>query len=226
MFTLYFLRYCYGRRVYLLGVLTVLDVIAGFYTGGIQHPYTRHMFLHYDLLSGLSNILYWIIFFLPIGDSIVQEKSCFGVSLLCRISKSKYILKKYVALFAYCISFFGISIVISYIVSYFNGYGVGSIDDILFVYIILVLFGCLLLELVHMTAWFTNSSYAMTSIYVGLVAALQTPAVQERISINVFTRNMVQSVLCIVGVTVTVIFGIVFLMNRKDCIGMKKGISI
>lgn len=61
MFTLNFLRRCYRKRIYSLTVLILLDILSAFYSGGVQHPLIRHMFLSYDLVSGFSNILYWII---------------------------------------------------------------------------------------------------------------------------------------------------------------------
>lgn len=226
MFALNFLRRCYGRRIYLLFVLILLDVLTAFYSEGVQHPYTRHLFLYYDLVSGLSNILYWIIFFIPVGIDIIQEKSSFGVSLFCRISKSKYMLKKIVAVFIYCVLFFGTTIVISYVTSCVKGYKTGAFYNTLNVYIVLVLLGCLMMVFVHMIAWLTNSSYAMTSIYAGMITALQIPDIQEKISINMLSENMLQSALCIVGFTIVFLFVTVFVMNRRDCIGMKKGMSI
>ena len=226
MFTLNFLRRCYGRRIYLFIVLISLDILTFFYSEGIQHPYTRHLFLCYDLVSGLSNILYWIILFVPIGVDIIQEKSSFGVSLFCRISKPKYMLKQSVAVFIYCICFFGMSIVISYVVSYVNGYETGTFHNTLNVYIVLVLLGNLMMVFVHMLAWLTDSSYAMTSIYAGMITALQIPEIQEKISVNMLAENILQSTLCIVCFTLALLFVTVFFMNRRDCIGIKKGMSI
>lgn len=226
MFTFCFLRRCYEKRIYLLIVLVLLDILSALYSGGHLHPLTRHMFISHDLVSGFANVLYWIVLFIPIGNDIIQEKSSFGVSLFCRISKSKYMIKKSNALFLYSVIFFASTMLISYATSFVRDYEIGQFIIILKTYILLVLIGYLILMFVCFIAWFSNSSYIMTISYVVIVTAMQIPVLQEKIAITNHTENFPRSVLFIVSCAITLLGATLFIMKRKDCIGMKKGMTI
>lgn len=226
MFALYFLRRCCKKHIYLLIVLVVLDILSALYSGGVQHPLTRHMFVTHDIVTGFANILYWIVLFVPIGNDIVQEKSSFGVSLFCRMSKQNYMLKKNFALFLYNILFFFISMMISYAVSFINGYKVGSFICILEIYTILVLIGYLFMIFVCFVAWASNSSYMMTTLYAVLITAMQMPFIQSKIAISNLTESYLMSVLSILICAIFLLTATMLIMKHKDCIGMKKGMSI
>lgn len=226
MFALYFLRRCCEKRTYLLIVLVLLDILSALYSGGVQHPLTRHMFVSHDLVSGFANILYWIVLFVPIGNDIIQEKGSFGVSLFCRISKTKYMLNKSIALLLYIVLFFALTMLISYVVSFINGYGTGDFCEVVKMYMLLVLIGYLTMIFVCFIAWLSNSSYMMTTAYAVLITAMQMPVIQEKIAISNLTENFLQSVLFIVACVISLLSATIFVMKQKDCIGIKKGMSI
>lgn len=110
MFTLNYLRRCYGKRIYIIVILFLLDMISGLYSAGNNHLFMRHMFIAYDFVSASANILFWFILFLPIAIDIIQDKDSFGIALFCRASKTKYYMKKSISIFIYCIGL-GLSLV-------------------------------------------------------------------------------------------------------------------
>lgn len=226
MFILNYLYNCYKKQIYLIVILILLDILSSLYSGGIQHPLTRHMFISYDLVSGFSNILYWIILFIPIGIDIVQEKGDFGVLLFYRISKLKYMFKKSIAIFLYCILFFALTMIISYFISFINKFETGLLDYIIKEYILLVLLSYLTIIFVYFVAWLFNSICIMTIVYVGLITAMQIPYLQGVISINNLMNNLFQSVLLIIAGMIILLIMTIFVMQQKDCIGVKKGMTI
>lgn len=226
MFTLNFLRRCYGKRIYLFLVLILLDVLTIFYSGGIEHSLTRHMFISYDLVSGFANILFWIILFLPIALDIVQERSSFGVAIFCRTSKSKYLMMKNAAMFIYCASFFIISMIISFAIGILGGYETGNIVLIIKVYIVLVFLSYTLLSFINLVGWMFNSSYAMAVIYSGLITITQIPNLQEKFSVMMLLETFPWSISALVICSVTNSLVTLPVMKHKDFIGIKKGMTI
>lgn len=226
MFHLNFLRRCYGKRIYLFFVLILLDIVTTFYSGGIDHLLTRHMFISYDLVSGFANVLFWIILFVPEAVDIIQERSSFGVSIFCRITRTQYLIMKIKALFLYCASFFSISMIISLAVGATSGYKMGSVISITREYIILVLLSYALLMLVNLMGWIFNSSYAMAVIYAVLIAVIQIPNLQEYFSIMMLVETFPWSVWALTICSALNILLVLLAIKHKDFIGMKKGMSI
>lgn len=226
MFTLNFLHRCWGKRMYLLIVIVLLDIFSIYYSAENQHVLIRHMFVSYDLVSGFSNILYWIVLFIPIGNDAIQEKSTFGVSLFCRISKEKYVLKKSIAIFNYCVLFFVLSMMVSFVISLICGYEIGLFLVIIKLYIILVSLSFFAMVFVCFVVWTSNSSYIMTTLYIGLVTTMQLSPLRYKISINNLVENMFQSIIAIAFFVIVMLIALMHVLKKKDYIGMKKGMSI
>lgn len=226
MFALNFLRRCYGKRMYLFLVLILLDVLTIFYSGGIDHPLTRHMFISYDLVSGFANILFWIILFLPIALDIVQERSSFGIAIFCRTPKSKYLMMKNTAMFIYCASFFIISMIISFAIGILGGYETGNVILIIKLYIVLVLLSYTLLSFINLVGWIFNSSYVVTVIYSGLITITQIPDLQENFSVMTLVEKFPLSISALVICSAINSLITLPVMKHKDFIGIKKGMTI
>lgn len=226
MFILNFLRRYYGVHIYLLFILPLLDILTVFYSNGIDHLLTRHMFISYDLISGFANILFWIILFLPAALDIVQERSSFGVSIFCRISRSRYFVMKTKALFLYCASFFVISMLISLTVGIISGYKPGNIISIIKTYTVLVFLSYAVLMLVNLVGWISDSSYAIVMTYSGLITVTQIPNLQEHFSIMGLLETFPWGVCVLMICSALSILVTLLTIKHKDFIGMKKGMSI
>lgn len=226
MFALNYLRRCYEKNLYLFWVLILLDVITTFYSGGVDHPLTRHMFIAYDLVSGFANILFWIILFVPIALDIVQERGTFGVSIFCRISKQRYMRLKSVTLFLYCVSFFGLSMIISLAVGMINGYTIGTGATIVKIYMLLVFLSFTLLIFENLLGWLFNSSYVMMVFYSGVIAITQIPNFQEKFSIIMLLEKFHWSICGLLICSILVLLLMLHIMKYKDFIGIKKGMTI
>lgn len=226
MFTLNYLRRCYGKRIYIIVILFLLDMISGLYSAGNNHLFMRHMFIAYDFVSASANILFWFILFLPIAIDIIQDKDSFGIALFCRASKTKYFMKKSISIFIYCISFFTISTLISLLVAFINNYTIGSAILILKLYVMLVLLSYIMMMLMVFISWISNSSYVMTILYAVLITASQIPRFQENSLLRMLVEKWHFGVI-VLTFLISILMPITLCAIKKhDLLGTKKGVSI
>lgn len=226
MFTVNYLRRCYGKRMYMILILFLLDIISSLYSAGNDHLFIRHMFIAYDFVSTCANILFWFILFLPIAIDIIQDRDSFGIALYCRASKTKYLMKKSFSILVYCISFFAISMLISLLVAVTNNYPVGTANMILKLYVILVLLSYAMMELMVLISWISNSSYIMTIIYAVLITASQIPGFNDNSLLGTLFAKWHLSVLVLVLSTIVLMPITLYVIKKQDFLGIKKGTSI